>query len=139
MGMKQMPALQEPRAGHVLCQSSPGAGRSLLPLLWNLPVLQGELRWDLQVVPGVGEWLEPLANSWEWTLTLHLTKRSGPCRAEQGVCGHPGTLKEPENIKRPWTQNNHCNGYVDCKAVKAQRFLCLRSLKAVSSTVPLNY
>lgn len=86
------------------------------------PVPQGELRWDLQVVLGVREWPEPLGSGWEWTLTLRLTKGSGPCRAEWEVFGHPGTLQEPENSKRPWTQNNHCNGYADCKAIKPRDF-----------------
>lgn len=140
MGMRQMPALQERWAGCVLWQGSPGAGRNSPPFTVELPELQGELRGDLQVVPGVGEWPEPLASGWEWPLTLHLTKGSGPCRAEWGVFGHPGTLQEPENSKRPWTQNIHCSGYGDCKTVKAQQFLFSRSLpKAASSTVPLNY
>lgn len=72
--MRQMPALQGPWAGCVLCQGSPGAGRSPPPFTVEPPGLQGELRWDLQVVPGVGEWPDPLASGWEWTLTLHLTK-----------------------------------------------------------------
>lgn len=62
------------------------------PFAVEPPVLQGELRWELQVVPGVEGWLEPLASSWEWTLTLHLTKGSGPCRAEKGLFGHSETL-----------------------------------------------
>lgn len=84
-----MPALQERWAGCVLWQGSPGAGRNPPPFTVELPELQGELRGDLQVVPGVGEWPEPLASGWEWPLTLHLTKGSGPCRAEWGGVWSP--------------------------------------------------
>lgn len=64
-------------------------------MLWNPQCPQCSRR-DLQVVPGVGEWPETLARGWEWTLTLCLTTGSGPCRAEWGVFGHPGTLLDPK-------------------------------------------